>query len=133
MTNTHNMRKYITTEDAWGSCTAGREVWVEEGTEPMVCPYCDSAYCLVEKNNESENAKQNDNSIMTENDNDTDDPFAVPHRPERQRVRKTETMTIRTTTFRGVDYDPDDAEIVGAWIDEDGNIVARVQSDTPDK
>lgn len=26
------------------------------------------------------------------NENDNDDPFAVPHRPERQRVRKTEPM-----------------------------------------
>lgn len=40
-------------------------------------------------------------------------------------------MTTRTITFRRVDYEPEDAEVVGAWFDEDGNIVVRVQSDTP--
>lgn len=34
---------------------------------------------------------------MTKNDNDTDDPFAVPHRPERQPVRKTEIMAENET------------------------------------
>lgn len=43
------MKKYITTESPLGLCIAGREVWLEEDVEPMVCPYCGSEHCLEEQ------------------------------------------------------------------------------------